>query len=84
MDFLRSEYVYPPREEELYDLAADPWETNDLAGRPDRRDLLERARHAMDRIPRFAHLYTESRSAEPQKKLDPQMIETLRALGYIK
>jgi uncharacterized protein (DUF58 family) len=61
---------------ELYDLAADPHETRDLAAqRPEQVARLRRAAGDWSCVP------LASSSARPE--WDPEALKTLRALGYI-
>lgn len=61
------------RREELYDLSADPGETNDLvqAQAPLRAEMMQRLHGAAKRVGRAEHL-----------KLSPSDAERLRSLGY--
>ncbi len=82
LTFLRTQFAFPPRDEELYDLASDPWETNNLARKAESRSLLDRARKAMkDVLSRFPKADPAS---EKREAIDPATVEALRALGYIR
>lgn len=63
---------------ELYDLAADPWETRNLAAaasEAERAALVERARRWWEERPPLAEI--------PDGELDPETLQRLRALGYV-
>jgi arylsulfatase A-like enzyme len=79
---LRQRYVYPPHGEELYDIAADPWEVKDLVADPAHVRVLAAVRAQMNRILRYGPLYTE-KGARPAPTPDPEILKSLRALGYI-
>jgi arylsulfatase A-like enzyme len=83
VDLLRRLYAFPPRDEELYDLAADPWETDNLAGRQAVAGLLESMRLRMKRLVEgFPRLTTTAKAKS--RSVDPKTLEALRALGYIR
>jgi arylsulfatase A-like enzyme len=71
----------------LYDLAADPGETTDLAGEQ-RRTAKRLGRVVVDYMERQQKLAAEVRSRERDAArrlhVDPEAVERLRALGYVK
>jgi len=67
---------------ELYDLAADPSETNNLyPTEPARAEPLQRT---LDRwLASFPHYDNRKESTEPARPLSPEEIQRLKALGYM-
>jgi arylsulfatase A-like enzyme len=67
---------------ELYDLAADPGEARDLAGeRPDQAKAL---RAELELLEEDLKRLGESLGAAQVETLDPEMVERLRSMGYIR
>lgn len=67
---------FPRAVPELYDLAADPRESNDLAG--SELALRDELRALMDRF-----LGSDAPRSGAEQELDPELAEKLRALGYV-
>lgn len=63
--------------DELFDLAADPYETdNRIEREPERaRELMQELRRQLDRF--------DSQRAQPAEPVDPETAESLEALGYL-
>jgi arylsulfatase A-like enzyme len=74
------EYIWsvPRDRRELYDLIADPAETHDLAAdAPDTVDALHAIlTRELETAPTFPRAFA------PERELDPELAERLRALGY--
>ena len=68
-----------PGRAELFDLEADPAESQDLAGR--HPEIVARLRDAYDRAEAGATRYADSAR---EAQLTPEAVEKLRALGYVK
>lgn len=82
--FGRFKYIREPMtgHEQLFDLEADPAETNDLAA--EAPEALAQARHLLgERIAHTEILRLELGIAEDQADLDIDTLQDLRALGYI-
>jgi hypothetical protein len=74
-------YIFDSRygDEELYDLAADPGEQNDLAAVDGLRAAVYRQRlHGL-----LLKLPGRSSGSRSAWKMDPKQLEDLRALGYV-
>ena len=70
-------FIAAPRRE-LYDLAADPGETRDLAAeQPRRADALERA------VREFARQMAAAATPQVPRSVDPETARQLQALGYV-
>jgi len=68
-----------PESRRLYDLNEDPGETNNIiAERPELAQMLEAELHRQHRE------LSGSVEPDPEQELDPQLLERLRSLGYVR
>lgn len=84
---LRTESIkYFSDEQRLFDLLADPAETENLfAARPDQRTALERrVRQLIAADHAAAAAFAEASNASPAVQLSDEEIRSLRALGYLR
>lgn len=80
--FLRRHFDFPPRDEELYDLAADPFEIRNLNRDSGSAGVLTRARSLMARL--VSRFPRPDPNRDRVEKVDPATLEALRALGYVR
>ncbi len=79
---LRRHFAFPPKDEELFDLVADPFEIRNLSRDPGSIGPLLRARRLMARLQ--AGFPRPDPRRDRVEKVDPATLEALRALGYVR
>lgn len=80
--FLRRHFAFPPKDEELFDLVADPFETKSLVRDPGSANTLSRARRLMANL--IARFPKPDPAKDRAERVDPATLEALRALGYVR
>ena len=72
--------TYPVKEEELYDIVADPGEQEDLAS--SHPDLARTLREELASWEKFEQ-WKNTRYERNEEKRSPEVTEHLRSLGYV-